>query len=300
MLLHQEVNFPKNPIHELPARNKEGPYFELLENGKAITAGDNPVSWDLTPIPLYIACHTNCVAIAKRVMAAQEAEYQRTVEDSMRHLWRVFANLFDRVKEEYFPMPVCNIYSAQAYGDIWRFQEMNWEPGNDPKLRFESMVNLHLFFPPYKTDFCQHFEANPGDIPDMTMSIVSQLQTLSMAEGDSSRSGPSQLFPMRDLPSKCTVCTVQSSPSAWREALSQGYFSWLWDLDPRAIAQKEESKPPAQEWNWELLVRQLAQVNIHEPKAVLEDFSMGLRNRRRVWRIVEDILSEQVIECDAK
>ena len=89
-------------------------------------------------------------------------------------------------------------------------------------------------------------------------------------------------------------CTALSSPNVWCEALTSGYFPWLWDLEPAIIAHKEASKPLEQEWNWELLVRQLAQADLHEPKAVLEDLPIGLRNRRRIWRIVEDMLSEEV------
>lgn len=33
-------------------------------------------------------------------------------------------------------------------------------------------------------------------------------------------------------------CTAQSSSSAWRKALVQGYLPWLWDLEPSAVAHK--------------------------------------------------------------
>jgi len=61
----------------------------------------------------------------------------------MRHLWDVFQDLFDRASKEKLG-PICNIYSAQAYGDIWRFQELVWQPGNDPKARFDSKVSISL------------------------------------------------------------------------------------------------------------------------------------------------------------
>lgn len=126
----------------------------------------------------------------------------------------------------------------------------------------------------------------------MTMSILSQLQTLPAAELNSSSSELSQLPGIKDL---SLECTTHSSSRAWREALARGYLSWLWDLEPDAVVHKEASKPLEQEWNWELLVRQLAQVDLHEPRAVLENLPIGLRNRRRIWRLVEDILSEEVV-----
>lgn len=131
MLLHLSTEFPNTEIRELLARNKGGPYFELLENGEAITACDQSASVVPSPRPLYIACHLKCVSLAKRAMAAQEAASHRNVDDSMRHLWHVLKSLFDKASDDKHG-PICNIYSAQAYGDIWRFQELVWEPGNDP------------------------------------------------------------------------------------------------------------------------------------------------------------------------
>lgn len=72
--------------------------------------------------------NTKCVSVAKRAMAAQEASSHRSLDESMRHLWRVLKDLFDIASEENFG-PTCNIYSAQAYGDSWRFQELVWQPG---------------------------------------------------------------------------------------------------------------------------------------------------------------------------
>ena len=140
-----------------------------------------------------------------------------------------------------------------------------------------------------RTKCLQHFEADPEVIPDMTELILLQLQLLPAAEIDSPITDPSQLPQPRNL---SLECTGQNSSSAWREGLLRGYLPWLWDLEPAAFAQKEASKPLGQRWNWELLVRQLSQVEIHESRAVLEDFPIGLRNRRRIWRLVEDIVCQ--------
>ena len=77
-----------------------------------------------------------------------------------------------------------------------------------------------------------------------------------------------------------------------------GYLPWLWDIDSITTAYMDACKqikgqrPIEGMWNWEMLVRQLAQRDLREPKAVLEDLPMGFRNRIRIWRLVEDILSE--------
>ena len=73
-------------------------------------------------------------------MVSQEAASHRSVDESMQHLWHVFKTFFEEASEEKLG-PICNIYSARTYGDIWRFQELVWEPGTDPELRFDSMVN---------------------------------------------------------------------------------------------------------------------------------------------------------------
>ena len=136
-----------------------------------------------------------------------------------------------------------------------------------------------------------YFEADPQDVRDIATAILSHLQLLPPATINASATEASSipLTPKLDL-----ECKFECHPNVWREALSEGYLPWLWDLEPAAIAQKEASKPFGQEWNWELFVRQLAQVNLHEPKAILVDLPMGLRNRRRIWRIIVDMLSEEV------
>lgn len=275
VLLHSSNEFPNTEIREFAARNKGGPYFELLKNAEPITAFDKSSSIVPSPRPLYIPCHEKCVSLAKRVMASHEAASHRSVDESMRHMWLVLNSLFEKASKDKFG-PICNIYNAQAYGGIWRFQELVWQPGNDPELRAESML----------------FEADPEDIPDLTELCLAQLQTISVAELDSAFMEPSELPQPTNL---SLECTAQSSPDVWRESLVRDHFPWLWDIEPDAVARKEASKPPGQEWNWELLVRQLAQVTLHEPRAVLGDLPIGLRNRRRIWRLVEDILSEQVL-----
>ena len=74
-------------------------------------------------------------------MATQEGASHGSVDDSMLRLWHVLKGLFDKASKEKFG-PICNIYSVQAYGDIWRFQELVWQPGNDPNSRFDSMVDI--------------------------------------------------------------------------------------------------------------------------------------------------------------
>ena len=128
-------------------------------------------------------------------------------------------------------------------------------------------------------------------MPDIAPVTLSNLQSISPARINVSATEAFSLPPASKLDLECKF---DHHPHIWRQALSEGYLPWLWDLDPAAIAQKEASKPHGQEWNWELFVRQLAQINLYEPRAILVDLPMGLRNRRRIWRIIMNMLSEEV------
>lgn len=93
-------------------------------------------------------------------------------------------------------------------------------------------------------------------------------------------------------------------------------FPWLWDLDSEIINEysyrnradqtekKEKSSPSFSAenfWDWELLVRQLAQANAFEPGKPMERAPLGLRNRRRIWRLLEDARYGDAQEyCDRK
>lgn len=80
--------------------------------------------------------------------------------------------------------------------------------------------------------------------------------------------------------------------STWREMLfSEKVLPWLWDLDSTVL----KSKPPGKEkaydanglWGWELLARQLAQVDIFEEGKSMANIQLGLNNRRRILELVD-------------
>lgn len=98
-----------------------------------------------------------------------------------------------------------------------------------------------------------------------------------------------QLQGLTDSPVEPTFLLPQRF---WRQALEQcQLLPWLWDISVEDIAHKEASKPHngEYEWNWELLVRQLAQSNLFEEGKHPRDLASGIRNRRRIWRILEEM-----------
>ena len=135
VLLHMETSFPDFTIRELPAKNQGGPYHELLETKEAITACD--VALMAEPRALYIPCHTKCVSIAKRVFSACHI----SIEDGMKHLWRVLEARFEKAKAETI-FPIFNIHSGLGHSNIGRFQELVWEPGTEPEEKFQSDVGI--------------------------------------------------------------------------------------------------------------------------------------------------------------
>ena len=151
------------------------------------------------------------------------------------------------------------------------------------------------------------FEADPVIVPSMTETILAQLELEAPATSEHQPSPqmallasqlnnlPPELLklivhhirPVHDLPLQCTAVLP---PASWLEALLKDkLLPWLWDLDVRAVLDKEASKPVGREWKWEGLVRKLSQTALHKPRMIIDNLPFGLRNRRRIWRIVEEM-----------
>jgi hypothetical protein len=45
-------------------------------------------------------------------------------------------------------------------------------------------------------------------------------------------------------------------------------------------------------WDWERLVRELAQTESFELGNLMDNDPLGLRNRRRIWRLIEEARKE--------
>lgn len=119
------------------------------------------------------------------------------------------------------------------------------------------------------------------------------------------------LHPFVNVPLECTR---QLSADDWRTFLFRGnLFPWLWDLDssvlqssPRINSEEfhnggPHDMPPAYYadgyWDWEQLVRQLAQVDAFESGRSMERAPpLELRNRRRIWRLLDEARVDDVQE----
>lgn len=153
--------------------------------------------------------------------------------------------------------------------------------------------------------------ADPIEIPFLTEWILSQLEVLSQGSSAPELSSkkktahhlnwmPTEIIDLvishLDLSTNTPLqCTRILAPMHWRRALAHlGVFPWLWDLDHKAIGDKEATCESLT-WDWELLVRRLAQPMPLETFACspLKYSPPGLRNRRWIWKHVDEMRTDE-------
>ncbi|KAF3480881.1 uncharacterized protein GIQ15_06228 [Arthroderma uncinatum] len=93
------------------------------------------------------------------------------------------------------------------------------------------------------------------------------------------------------------ACTYYLPSDTWRDFLFyRQLLPWLWDLDVAVLRdrslQPDDGSQPLYDaenyWNWEQLVRMLAQTEIFEPGNDMSKAPLRLRNRRRIWRLLDE------------
>lgn len=149
-------------------------------------------------------------------------------------------------------------------------------------------------------------EANPIDIPDLTASILQNVQLLPLSYQPTDVSVTAPYNPTaREVDPEVTSdvdeanisCQYFRSPEWWCDRLiDTSVVPWLWDLDISEVRVKQQEGY----WDWELLVRQLSQFSIHKPDDTLLKISLSLRNRRRVWQILKEARKDDIAEVQMK
>ncbi|KAF7166705.1 hypothetical protein CNMCM5623_000249 [Aspergillus felis] len=152
------------------------------------------------------------------------------------------------------------------------------------------------------------YEMAPSPIPGLTQEILSYLQPLPQPLQEQSGISlklaalPTELQDMiyknlHPFINPEQTCTRSLPSRLWRDLLfNQQILPWLWDLDISALQScpvtSDAVDVPTFEaeevWDWERLVRTLAQVEVFEPGQPLEHAPLRLRNRRRIWRLLEE------------
>lgn len=151
--------------------------------------------------------------------------------------------------------------------------------------------------------YLQLFEAHPSDLPGVTAFILSQLRQAHplepIASGEVDVQRNTVLLPqgLEEMILEMLVSLgsppLQNMgilhPRTWLEILFKG-FPWLWDLNrDECYAKEEETQEDGSKkvWDWEGLVRRLAQRDAFEARGNMQHAPLELRNRRRIWRCLD-------------
>lgn len=143
LLRSEDDKQSSSSIVELPAMNRGGPYFEISPDNEKVTACDIEFRRAFVkPRPLlYIPVHAACIQIAFQV--CRNPRRYTSESDSLRHIWNVLKARYYKSSERCRVPPTRLHEPNDFYGELWRFQDMQWEPGEDPALNYESQASLY-------------------------------------------------------------------------------------------------------------------------------------------------------------
>ncbi|KAG8531131.1 uncharacterized protein KY384_004489 [Bacidia gigantensis] len=286
-------------IRYVDAENLGGTNFFIHSTSEAVVAC-NPNVW--SPFvkdkpPLYFPSHVKCMVIAEEVIASHDSS-ERGQRSLMRHLWQVLEARWKQLDP--LGRAPHKLHVSSGYYGAYKFQEMDWTPENG------------------KEGEAKLFESNPVEIPSLNRAVLSHLNPL-LSANPSSNDDPdeptikglsqaiSSLPPeiIANITDQVTPLNNPSltpnyilEPSYWHASLFSGtLLPYLWDISETEISEEDGTAvgfdKTADGWDWELLAEQLAQTSIHERGKVFH-IPLGLRNRRRIWRLVEDILGTEL------
>ncbi|KAI0802905.1 hypothetical protein GGR55DRAFT_402847 [Xylaria sp. FL0064] len=239
--------------------------FPVTELGTAIEA----FSVHPEGSPLYLAVHKLCYQLAERFIDSR-AKPQGTFRmppvgeiSSVERLWEVLCR---RLPGSFFPSQYILPDPYEYYGGRG-CRNVYWEPDDDP-------------------GDAQLLESNPLEIPGLTESILGNLEpTTSERPKDSALETDGEPQHIAEF-----LVTAHSQDGCCEALANNQLFPWLWDLDTRLVRRKQQDAS----WDWDRLVRKLSQVKIHESHDATLSLPLGLKNRRRIWRCLEDARLDDV------
>ncbi|KAL8926199.1 MAG: hypothetical protein Q9208_003102 [Pyrenodesmia sp. 3 TL-2023] len=147
------------------------------------------------------------------------------------------------------------------------------------------------------------YEANPQEIPCLTEYIISKLRPFKRVACSNSMGLEQLPQEIHDIIDEYISWPMVADPDPrptrfqnagyWMQLLVSGkVLPWLWDLDEQLCKTKHAQKRHrryGEDWDWELLIRQLAQTEVFEEGNLMSDAPLGLRNRRRIWRCCNEM-----------
>ncbi|RYP46460.1 hypothetical protein DL768_007330 [Monosporascus sp. mg162] len=291
-----EVSTPGTPHAEFA-----GPEVEANEH----PGRDERLEW--TQPPYYIAAHEACVEIAERVAARPRSGVRVR---SLCTVWKVLRMRFEardiEVMADLNPdadatrcvLMEHGYYIPRQFEDgdsIWASSDPRHWCMSDPKYPTDSTNAIFNNLKPCALErqspetnhFQQRFTALPQELQDHVFSFLETAEP---------------------LPGRCTRLLPQEH---WKYMLVSGrHLPFLWDVD---IAAVESYCTPADDNagtapDWELLVRSLSQrlvrhgaqeqgvsIGLEADYYSRGQVPNGLRNRRRIWQLVEEMFVGDVL-----
>ncbi|OTA65974.1 hypothetical protein K449DRAFT_431436 [Hypoxylon sp. EC38] len=254
-------------------------------------------------MPYYIATHGACLEVAESAM--RHSPHDIFVRD-LRTLWKVLRMRF-KVDDSYYMSLIMDsvarpqrIQLPHAYYMPFRPSPlaMGYAPGEEADQAAASNHKIERWEAAY-----------PLHVPDATETILKNLKSLPPAPATIPEAIHSQkkflalppelqnhictfLTSSHGMPNLCNGLLPQS---VWREILISGRcLPFLRDLDVNIIQDfcaRWDREQGDREPNWELLVRKLSQEawGIYDVEKSILKIPNGLRNRRRIWKLVEEM-----------
>ncbi|KAI0106366.1 hypothetical protein F4776DRAFT_646302 [Hypoxylon sp. NC0597] len=261
------------------------------------------VNGEWASIPYYIVTHGGCLELAETVM--RRSPHDIVVRD-LRTLWKVLRMRFE-VDDSYYMSSTTDsverpqrIQLPHAYYMPFRppLLAMGYAPGEQADQAAASDHKIERWEAAY-----------PVHVPDATATILENLNTLPPAPATIPEATPfSKKFVALPPELQIHVCSFLTSrhgmPSVcngllpqwvWREILLGGRcLPFLRDLDinvAKDFCSRWDREHSHCEPNWELLVRKLSQEawGIYDAEKSMLKVPNGLRNRRRIWKLVEEM-----------
>ncbi|XXH01239.1 arginine metabolism regulation protein II [Hypoxylon texense] len=256
--------------------------------------------WAVTPY--HIATHGACLEVAEDVM--HRSPHDIVVRD-LRTLWKVLRMRFE-VDDSY--------YMSTVTGAVSRPQRVQLPHGYYMPFRSSRLASGDPSIEQNATDSSggdhERWEASyPLFVPDLTSAILENLGTLPpvMAAIPESLAFQRQFLAlppeMRDH-----VCSFLVSRNGMRSTCNGRLPQWVWrdvlligqclpflpEIDVSVVedfCSQWEEQHPGKEPNWEFLVRRLSQEDwsIWDAESSSLKVPNGLRNRRRIWQLVEEM-----------
>ncbi|VUC34393.1 unnamed protein product [Clonostachys rosea] len=248
--LVDRVDDSQRRVLEEKATYREHNLFLISESSKEVPAFHvfGDTYWDKSA--LYFALHNQCSKLVQRFISTRHESHDVFHISDKDEICSV-KQLWE-VLFARVPASGCNhasnIEHPTRYYGVARLHRTEWEPDDD--LLIGELV-----------------EADPIEVPKLTESILDNLEPcVSSTQSDE------------------TSNNIIDQDWWFNKLIAKEDIPWIWDLDEDQVRKKQRTGA----WDWELLIKKLSRPDIYRPEDETLRLPLGLRNRRRIWRCIEE------------